>query len=183
MIGNLRSMREAFGLTRKELAEKTGLTERQLYSYEREENGSEPTLAVLSQLADFFEVSTDELLGRSPAYSAKMLPSPLNLNMFGIRIRKRREEMHLSRKDLSERAGITTAYLSVVEKGKKIPKIETCIRLLNALNMSADSAFMDSLVAAQPERASYLQSRMTELPPEQRIQALRAFELILKAFR
>ncbi len=183
MVKNLRSLRESYGLSRKQLAEIIGLTEKQLYSYEREQNSSEPTLTVLSQLADYFGVTTDELLGRNASYSPKKNPSTLDLSMFGERIKEYREKNGLSQTTIAEKAGITTAYLSMVEKGKKIPKIETCIRLLNALNMSADAAFMDCLVSSQDEKATYLQYKLAELPPEQRLSALRAFELILKSFR
>lgn len=71
---NLRMYRESFGLTRKQLAEAisgTAIKENQIYSYEREENGSEPSLEVLLALADFFEITVDELLGRTSG------PSPV----------------------------------------------------------------------------------------------------------
>jgi len=59
----LRELRASKNLTQKQLAEGTGLSERACQSYELEIR--EPTLGSINKLADFFEVSTDYLLGRS----------------------------------------------------------------------------------------------------------------------
>jgi len=59
----LRELRASKKLTQKQVAEGTGLSERAYQHYELEEK--EPTLGSINKLADFFEVSTDYLLGRS----------------------------------------------------------------------------------------------------------------------
>jgi len=50
-------------VTQKHVAESIGLSLRWYLHYERDEK--EPTLGNINKLADFFEVSTDYLLGRS----------------------------------------------------------------------------------------------------------------------
>ena len=70
MIKNLRYYRELHKMTRKELAEMFGLTEKKLYYYERTTSKSEPKLDVITKLADFFGITVDELIGRTDAYSA-----------------------------------------------------------------------------------------------------------------
>jgi len=59
----LRELRVAKKITQKEAAESAELSLRAYMSYELEEK--EPNLKSLNKLADFFEVSTDYLLGRS----------------------------------------------------------------------------------------------------------------------
>jgi len=59
----LRELRTLKNVTQKQVAESTGLSERGYQNYELGER--EPTLANINKLADFFEVSTDYLLGRS----------------------------------------------------------------------------------------------------------------------
>ena len=71
----LKYIREKNGLTKRELCEKTGISERAYLTYEFGER--EPKIGVIAKLADFYGVTTDYLLGREPA------PDPfadLNLN-------------------------------------------------------------------------------------------------------
>lgn len=58
----LKRKRELFGCTQKQMAELIGITPR---SYQRYESGErEPNIATLIQIADFFEISLDDLVGR-----------------------------------------------------------------------------------------------------------------------
>ena len=59
----LRELRTAKKVTQKHVAESIGLSLRGYLHYERDEK--EPTLGNINKLADFFEISTDYLLGRS----------------------------------------------------------------------------------------------------------------------
>lgn len=63
--GNLKYIREKNGLTKRELCEKTGISERAYLTYEFGER--EPKVSVIAKLADFYGVTTDYLLGREPA--------------------------------------------------------------------------------------------------------------------
>ena len=57
----LRELREQKGVTQKEVANAVGCTATVYSRYEREER--EPDLSTLCSLADYFEVSTDTLIG------------------------------------------------------------------------------------------------------------------------
>lgn len=59
---NLKKIREERGLTKRELCEKTGISERAYLTYEFGER--EPKIGVIQKLADFYDVSIDRLLGR-----------------------------------------------------------------------------------------------------------------------
>ena len=61
----LKQIREKHGLTKRELCEKTGISERAYLTYEFGER--EPKISVIQKLADFYGVTTDYLLGREPA--------------------------------------------------------------------------------------------------------------------
>ena len=61
----LKYIREKNGLTKRELCEKTGISERAYLTYEFGER--EPKVSVIAKLADFYGVTTDYLLGREPA--------------------------------------------------------------------------------------------------------------------
>ena len=57
----LRELREQKGVTQKEVATAIGCTATVYSRYEREER--EPDISTLCNLADYFEVSTDVLIG------------------------------------------------------------------------------------------------------------------------
>ena len=60
---NIRNLRETENLKQSELAEKLGVTQRKVSYWETEK--VEPSLADLWKIADFFNISVDELIGRS----------------------------------------------------------------------------------------------------------------------
>lgn len=73
MIGNiLKQLRTENGLTIAKAAETFGVATRTYSSYELEER--EPNLALLNKLADFYNVSTDYLLGRTEVREMNTLP-------------------------------------------------------------------------------------------------------------
>lgn len=164
MVKNLRALRENMGISQEKLAALTGLTARRIYSYERESN--EPDIDTLVLLSGFFGVTIDYLVGRDTHYYDKEDPSPLNLSEFGSNVEQFRIEKNITRRELAEEVGITTAYLSVIESGAKIPKLETCIKILNALDASADAAFMKCLIGATPKRSNMIQCQIAKLTPE-----------------
>lgn len=59
---NLRKLRKRSGLTQQELGDKIGISKQQISDYECGKKA--PGLSTLNAVADFFEVSTDFLLGR-----------------------------------------------------------------------------------------------------------------------
>ena len=69
----LKELRTNRKLTKKEVAEATGLTERQYIAYEYGER--DVSTDTLIALADFYGVTTDYLLGREPTENA---PNPLD---------------------------------------------------------------------------------------------------------
>lgn len=59
----LKSMRQSKGITQKQLGEAIGASERGIQNYELGQ--SKPKFEIIVALADYFDVSTDYLLGRS----------------------------------------------------------------------------------------------------------------------
>lgn len=70
---NLKYIREKNGLTKRELCEKTGISERAYLTYEFGER--EPKISVIAKLADFYGVTTDYLLGRDSQKSNELTPT------------------------------------------------------------------------------------------------------------
>ncbi|HYO47662.1 MAG TPA: helix-turn-helix transcriptional regulator, partial [Gemmatimonadota bacterium] len=58
--------------------------------------------------------------------------------ILGLKLRKLRQEKHLSLSNLADKAGISVSYLSEIEAGRKHPKPAKLIRLAEALAVPYD---------------------------------------------
>lgn len=55
---------------------------------------------------------------------------------FGARLRAQREALGWTQAKLAEKAGVTSNYIGVLERGLKLPTLETLVVLAKALEMS-----------------------------------------------
>lgn len=63
----------------------------------------------------------------------------------GRRIRQYRLERNLSQEVLSEKADVTPAHFSHIERGNTKPSLPTLIRIANALKVSIDDLLCDNV--------------------------------------
>lgn len=87
----------------------------------------------------------------------------MELNCIGKRIRERRLEKSWSQEQLAEKAGLSPVYIGMIERGEKLPKLETFIRLTNTLETSADKLMMDVLEEGYKVRLSAYVDSIEEL--------------------
>lgn len=76
----LKASRKSKGKTQKDLAAYLGISERGYQNYEMGKR--EPSLEVLKQLADYFGVTTDYLLGRSDEINENISPALINKELY-----------------------------------------------------------------------------------------------------
>ena len=69
----------------------------------------------------------------------------MNGASIGKRIRVCREEKGWSQEIFAEKVGLSIAYIGMIERGEKVPKLETFVRIANALEVSADLLLADVL--------------------------------------
>ena len=61
----------------------------------------------------------------------------------GRRIKAAREPIGLTQEELAEEVDLSPMHVSVIERGVKLPKLETLINIANALDVSADVLLQD----------------------------------------
>lgn len=86
----------------------------------------------------------------------------------GKNIRKYRLEKKLRQEDLAELSGLSTNYIGMVERGEKIPALETFITILNVLEVSADVILADVLATGYTVKDSLLAEKMAKLSKDER---------------
>ena len=90
----------------------------------------------------------------------------MQLDTIGKNIRKYRLSKKYRQEDLAERAGLTTNYIGMVERGEKIPSLETFIKILNALEVSSDMILADVSDTGYTVKNSILNEKLAKLAPE-----------------
>ena len=92
----------------------------------------------------------------------------MQLDTIGKNIRRYRLMKKFRQEDLAEKAGLTTNYIGMVERGEKIPSLETFIKILNALEVSSDMVLTDVLETGYTVKNSILNEKLAKLAPEDR---------------
>ena len=98
----------------------------------------------------------------------------------GKRIKQRREELGLTQEEFAEKLGLTTNYISTLERGASFPRCEKLILILNGLETSADAIFCDVVKHSSNYRISELSEKMQKLPPDEQKRILDMVEFMIK---
>lgn len=104
----------------------------------------------------------------------------MQLDTIGKNIRKYRLMKKFRQEDLAEKAGLTTNYIGMVERGEKIPSLETFIKILNALEVSSDMVLADVLETGYTVKNSILNEKLAKLAPEDRSKIYEVIDTLLK---
>lgn len=104
----------------------------------------------------------------------------MKLATIGKNVRKYRLMKKLRQEDLAEKAGLTTNYFGMVERGEKIPSLETFIKILNALGVSADMVLSEVLDTGYTVKNSMLNEKLEKLTPEDRDRIYEVLDTLIK---
>lgn len=74
----------------------------------------------------------------------------------------------LRQEDLAERADLSVNYVGAIERGEKIPALETLLTIINVLEVSADMVLCDVLNTGYMVKNSMLTEKLEKLSPEER---------------
>lgn len=89
----------------------------------------------------------------------------MDIIAFGNRVRAARERLGITQEDLAARVGMSPSHMSIVERGVKVPRMDTVVKLANELDVSADFLLQDSITQS---RNNQLLSSIMELPERER---------------
>lgn len=90
--------------------------------------------------------------------------------LFGQRLREQRLKQNLTLEQLAEKANLSPNYVGMVERGLKEPGLATIVKLLNGLNVSADTLLCDLVPSASHVTDDEISKRLEGLRPMQKKQ-------------
>lgn len=99
-------------------------------------------------------------------FNMKGFVAVTQLNSLGNNIRKLRQAHGWSQTELAEKVGVTAAYIGMLERSEKEPKLSTLIRIANIFETGLDSLLSEKLISERRSIASdYFQS-ISKMPVE-----------------
>ena len=98
----------------------------------------------------------------------------------GRRIKEAREKRHLTQEELAARIDISPTHVSVIERGSKIPRLDTFVAIANALEVSGDALLLDVVDHAAESQASDLSAALEGLPWEEKRRILKVVRTLME---
>ena len=113
-------------------------------------------------------------------YDTPMGGVAVELESIGKNIRKNRLMKKLRQEDLAEKAGLNINYVGAIERGEKVPSLETLLVIINALGVSADMILADVIDTGYLIKDSLLAEKLDKLSAEDRAKIYDVIDTMLK---
>ena len=102
----------------------------------------------------------------------------MDMIAIGCRIKEARERAHLTQEELAEKVDISPTHMSVIERGVKTPKLDTFVKIVKALNLSADALLLDGMDQVNDSIVAELSVRLGRLTDEEQNRILNAIRAL-----
>ena len=113
-------------------------------------------------------------------YDTLMGGVTVELESIGKNIRKYRLMKKLRQEDLAEKAGLSINYVGAIERGEKVPSLETLLVIINALGVSADMILADVIETGYVVKDSLLAEKLDKLSSDDRAKIYDVIDAMLK---
>ena len=104
----------------------------------------------------------------------------MNTSSIGKRIRRYREAKGWRQEDFAEKTGLSVTYTGMIERGEKLPRLETFITIANVLEVSADLLLADVLTTGYNVKSSELTEKIASLSPSERDRIYSVVDTMIK---
>lgn len=104
----------------------------------------------------------------------------MDYRTIGLNLRKIRVENKLRQEDVAEKANLSVNYVGAVERGERLPSLETFIAILNATGGSADAVLCDVLEKGYIVKSSLLTEKIGSLSKEKRADIYEIIDVLIK---
>ena len=102
----------------------------------------------------------------------------MDMIVIGSKIKEARERAHLTQEELAEIIDISPTHMSVIERGVKTPKLDTFVKIVKALNLSADALLLDGMDQVNDSIVAELSVRLGRLTDEEQNRILNAIRAL-----
>lgn len=106
----------------------------------------------------------------------------MNKEELGKKLRQIRREKGYTQHELAQKAAISEAYLGEIERGLKMPSMNTFLKVTEALEVSTDSVLCEK-PSSGGEEYNKIVEKLKELTPQQRKTFANLLEAYVKSLR
>ncbi len=99
---------------------------------------------------------------------------------FGSRLRETRTQKGYTLQSLAQKAGTGAVYLGEIERGLKMPSLNSFIRIAEALDVSADYLLRNELSSGRDFIYDEIAEKLQKLTPKQRKTAADILDAYIK---
>lgn len=107
----------------------------------------------------------------------------MNRVEFGVKIREIRKKNGFTQQALAEAVDISEMYISQIERGMKMPSLNLFIKIITALDVSADYVLRDALPTGKDFVYSEVTELLDELTPKQRRGAIDILDAYVQSLK
>ncbi|MDY4254934.1 MAG: helix-turn-helix transcriptional regulator [Oscillospiraceae bacterium] len=100
----------------------------------------------------------------------------------GKNLRQCRLAKKMRQEDLAEKTNLSPNYIGMIERGEKLPALDTFIDILNALDASADVVLADVLNARYDIKTSLISEKVQKLSSKEQKTVLDIVDAVIKNF-
>ena len=100
----------------------------------------------------------------------------------GKNLRQCRLAKKMRQEDLAEKTNLSPNYIGMLERGEKLPALDTFIDILNALDASADVVLADVLNARYDNKTSLINEKVQKLSSKEQKTVLDIVDAVIKNF-
>ena len=98
----------------------------------------------------------------------------------GKRIQEVRKQRGLTQSALSQMVDLSTKYISNIECGFKMPKLNTFVAIANALQCDANLLLSDVLDVATGQESGLISKKLFSLPVDEQRRILRVIDVMIE---
>ena len=98
----------------------------------------------------------------------------------GMKLRVARNKAGFTQEQLAEKADIGVMYLGEIERGVKMPSMKIFIKLIEALDISADYILRNELPSGKEYVLDEITEKLASLTPKQRKAAVDILDAFIK---
>ena len=109
--------------------------------------------------------------------------SHMDAKVLGANIAKYRRAAGMTQEAVADKCGLTGAYLRQIELGFKVPRLETFLKIAEALNVSADLLLAGNLSTAYTTRSTELSEKISALTPDKQAFILDAIQMLTEGVK
>ena len=99
---------------------------------------------------------------------------------FGKRVKQKRIESNLTQEELAEKTDLSVGYIGMIERGKRLPSLDTFVIIADELNATADELLSNSIKKAYQSRLHKSEEKLERLDRKEARKVCSVLDVLLE---